>query len=177
MLFLWMYSKTSHYYMLLWKTESLMCSRLISAVTRGFARGDRILLDLCVYIEKLTLTETFEHFPVLSMLMYPFFFTVRAVCAVFPRQACWPHGYIHWTPYLWCHCLLSTGFIISITTGLCEQPPISSSFSTSPWQCLKNLLCIHSLSWWVSRQCTSDNAATIVLAQWCISCLRQVTKV
>lgn len=74
--------------MLLWKTESLVCSRLILAVIRGFARGDRMLLDLCVYIEKLTLTETFEHFPVLSILMYPFSFTVWAVCAVFLRQTC-----------------------------------------------------------------------------------------
>lgn len=57
----------------------------------------------------------------------------------------------------------STGFIISITTGLCEQSPISSSFSTCPLQCLKNLLCILSLSWWVSRQCRSSNAATVVL--------------
>lgn len=177
MLFLCLCSKRSRYCSLLWKTENWMCSWLISAVIRGFARGDRKLLDLCVYIEKCTVAETFEHFPVLSMLMHPSSFTVWEVCAVFPRQTCWPRGYIRWIPYLWCHCLLSTGFIISITAGLCEQPPTSSSFSTSPLQCLKNLLCIHSLSWWVSRQCRSNNATTFVLAQWYISCLRQVIKV
>lgn len=103
------------------------------------------------------------------MLMHPSSSTVWEVCAVFPRQTCWPRGYIRWISYLWCHCLLSTGFIISITAGLCEQPPTSSSFSTSPLQCLKNLLCIHSLSWWVSRQCRSNNATTFVLAQRYIS--------